>query len=312
MSKFDPAICRKQPGAIGHRPGRKARSVAARAAVVSLSAGAALAYGPAAAQAAHSENDGIVKPEIIGHRGGVDWGTENSVKTYRHAFASGADAVEIDVQWTKDLGTVVMHDDTMNRTTNCSGTVTKITYKKFRSCELNDGTQAPNVYEALMAVRDAGKNVYVHVRGLDSKKKVDKLERALEKYGLNNTKRTVVISTSKSYLNIWKKYGGETRRGLLFRNEEGWKANYSTLLPYDTPVTRARVDKAQKDGRRVVVVENHPVQLKNVLNVDLDGFMANGLQAALIKLGQALFEVTEKLERMTERAAPEAAGGGIS
>jgi glycerophosphoryl diester phosphodiesterase len=288
---------------------RTVRKVTTGALLTTLATGSALAYAPGA-EAAHSENKGIVKPEIIGHRGGVDWGTENSVKTIKHAFASGADAVEIDVQWTKDLRTVIMHDNTMNRTTNCSGTVTKITYKKFRSCKLNDGTQAPNVYEALMAVRDAGKNVYVHVRGLDSKKKVDKLERALEKYGLNNTKRTVVISTNKSYLNIWKRYGGETRRGYLFSSSAGWDANYSTLLPYDISVTREKVDRAQRDGRRVVVVENHPVQLKNVLNVDLDGFMANGLQAALIKLGRALNDVTSRIADLDRKF--EAGGGGVS
>ncbi|MGQ0467375.1 MAG: glycerophosphodiester phosphodiesterase [Sporichthyaceae bacterium] len=280
------------------------RRVATGTLLTTMAAGAAIAYGPAA-QAATD------KPEIIGHRGGVDWGTENSVRTIKHAFASGADAVEIDVQWTKDLRTVVMHDNTMNRTTNCSGTVTTITYKKFRSCKLNDGTTAPNVYEALMAVRDAGKRVYVHVRGLDSKTKVDKLERALEKYGLNNTEDTVVISTNKAYLNIWKKYGGETRRGYLFNHADGWDANYSVLLPYDIPVTREKVDKAQRGGHRVVVVENHPVQLKNVLNVDLDGFMANGLQAALLKLGRALQGVTDQLDSLNGRA-DEAAGGGIS
>ena len=45
----------------------------------------------------------------------------------------------------------------------------------------------------------------------------------------------------------------------------------------------------------MVAVESHPLQLKNVLNVDVDGFMANGLQAALIKLGRALGEVTRQL-----------------
>jgi glycerophosphoryl diester phosphodiesterase len=289
---------------------RTLRQVATGTLLTGIATTGTMALGPAA-DAAHAENNSIVKPEIIGHRGGVDWGTENSVKTIKHAFRSGADAVEIDVQWTKDLRTVVMHDNTMNRTTNCSGTVTKITYKKFRSCKLTDGTTAPNIYEALQAVRDAGGNVYVHVRALDSKKKVDKLERALEKFGLNNTRRTVVISNNKSYLNRWKKYGGKTRRGLLFRDPALWNANYSTLLPYDLPITKARVDRAQRDGRRVVAVENHPLQLRNVLSTDVDGFMANGLQAALIRLGRALGDVTAQLEKLDD-APTDASGTGMS
>ena len=292
------------------QPRHTMRMLASGTLLTGLATSSALALGPAA-NAAHSENNGIVKPEIIGHRGGVDWGTENSPRTIRHAFASGADAVEMDVQWTKDLRTVVMHDNTMNRTTNCSGTVTQITYKKYRSCELNDGSTAPNIYEALNAVQDAGKNVYVHVRSLDSKAKVDKLERALETFGLNNSRRTVVISTSKAYLNIWKKYGGETRRGLLFTDPKYWDANYSTLLPYNTPITKERVDRAQRDGRRVVAVENHPVQLSSVRGVDVDGFMANGLQSALIRLGRALGNVTRQLENLSD-SPTEAGGSGIS
>lgn len=306
MARQRPATGSAQAGATGRRPHHNLRTVATGTLLTTLATGSAMALSSSAEAA-------TPKPEVIGHRGGVDWGTENSVRTIRHAFASGADAVEIDVQWTKDMGTVVMHDKTMNRTTNCSGTVTAITYQKFRTCELLDGTRAPNVYEALMAVRDAGKNVYVHVRGLDSKRKVDKLEHALEKYGLNNTDRTVVISSQKSNLNIWKKYGGTTRRGLLFNDPALWTANYSTLLPYDIPVTKDRVDRAQRDGRRVVAVENHPVQLENVLNVDLDGFMANGLQTALAELGRALGDVNTQLERLDESSnAEEAGGGGVS
>ncbi len=269
-----------------------ARRLAAGTVLTTMAAGAAMAMGPAA-HAIDAED-----VQTIGHRGGTDLGTENSLRTVKRAYALGADAVEVDVQWTKDLRTVIMHDDTMNRTTNCSGTVTKITYKKFRSCELNDGTTAPHIYEMIEAAHDANKHIFLHVRGLDTADKARKLVRALEKFGMNNRKDATVISTNKAYLNLVKKYGFEGRRGYLFSSSAGWDANYSVLLPYDVSVTESRVEKAQKAGKKVIVVEGHPTKLSSVLSLDLDGFMANNLESALIKLGQALGEVTKQITKL--------------
>lgn len=273
-----------------------ARRIAAGTLLTTLATGSAVALGSPAAQAAENT------PEVIGHRGGVDWGTENSVKTVKHALASGADSVEIDIQWTKDLRTVVMHDNTMVRTSNCTATVTQMSYASYRKCELNDGTTAPHIYEMLAAIDKAGKDVYLHVRGLDSASKARKIVRALDKFGMNNGGRATVISSNKSYLNLVKKYGYKGNRGLLFRNPADWNANYSRLLPYDTAVTESRVAAAHKRGQKVIVVEGHPSSLSDVLrnNLDLevDGFMANDLQGALSALGRALATVNKQLDEL--------------
>ncbi|MGQ0843018.1 MAG: glycerophosphodiester phosphodiesterase [Sporichthyaceae bacterium] len=268
-----------------------ARRVATGTLLTALASGSAATLGGATAQAAET-------PEAIAHRGGYDFGTENSVKTLKRAFAIGADSAEFDVQFTKDLRTVVMHDNTMNRTTNCSGTVTRISYKKFRSCELNDGTQAPNIYDMLEVASRAGKDVYLHVRGVDSPAKARKIVRALNKFEMNSPGRATVISTNKSYLNIVKTYGFKGRRGLLFRDPADWNANYSTLLPYETAVTASRVQKAQKAGKRVIVVEGKPTRIADVHDLGLDGYMANNLQKALVELGKALLGVEKQVARL--------------
>ena len=257
-----------------------ARRVATGTLFTSMAAGSAMALGAPAAHAIDAKD-----VQLIGHRGGTDWGTENSVRTVKHALAGGADAVEVDLTFTKDSRTVIMHDATMNRTTNCSGTVTKITYKKYRSCKLNDGTTAPHVYEMVEAVHDAHKHIFLHLHEVSTPDRARKVVRALEKYGMNNRNDATVISTNKSYLNLFKANGGEARRGYLFSDSAGWTSEYSVLLPYDIPVTESKVESAQRAGHKVIVVESHPSRLSDVLSLDLDGFMANGLQAALIKLG---------------------------
>lgn len=60
---------------------------------------------------------------VIAHRGGRSLGPENTLYTYRRAMDMGVDVIEIDVQLTKDKRLAVIHDKTVDRTTNGSGTV---------------------------------------------------------------------------------------------------------------------------------------------------------------------------------------------
>lgn len=60
--------------------------------------------------------------DVIGHRGHPVGVTENTLASYRKALRAGADGVELDVRVTADGKLVVMHDDSLARTTTCAGT----------------------------------------------------------------------------------------------------------------------------------------------------------------------------------------------
>ncbi len=60
---------------------------------------------------------------VIAHRGGRSLGPENTLYTYRRAVDLGVDVLEIDVHLTRDNHLAVIHDKTVDRTTNGSGTV---------------------------------------------------------------------------------------------------------------------------------------------------------------------------------------------
>jgi glycerophosphoryl diester phosphodiesterase len=57
-------------------------------------------------------------PLIIAHRGDSAARPENTLSAFRQALAVGADLVEMDAQLTKDGQVVVLHDVTVNRTTD--------------------------------------------------------------------------------------------------------------------------------------------------------------------------------------------------
>ncbi|WP_299324158.1 sialate O-acetylesterase [uncultured Maribacter sp.] len=76
---------------------------------------------------------------VAAHRG--DWrnAPENSLQSIEQAIAMGVDIVEIDIAVTKDSIPVLMHDKTLDRTTNCDGLVKDHTYASLSKCKLKDG-----------------------------------------------------------------------------------------------------------------------------------------------------------------------------
>lgn len=65
-------------------------------------------------------------PLILAHRGASAYAPENTLAAFRLARQMGADGIELDVQLTRDRVPVVIHDDTVNRTTNGQGVVTEM------------------------------------------------------------------------------------------------------------------------------------------------------------------------------------------
>jgi glycerophosphoryl diester phosphodiesterase len=65
--------------------------------------------------------------QIVGHRGAKSEAPENTVAGILHAARIGLDAVEFDVQLSSDRELIVIHDGTVDRTTNATGAVSEFT-----------------------------------------------------------------------------------------------------------------------------------------------------------------------------------------
>jgi glycerophosphoryl diester phosphodiesterase len=93
---------------------------------------------------------------VCGHRGDRVRTPEQTMPAFVEAVCAGADAIELDVQWTKDQRMVLMHDRTVDRTTWSTGTVTDMTYAEIRACDAGSwfgqqfrGAQVPALEEVL-------------------------------------------------------------------------------------------------------------------------------------------------------------------
>jgi glycerophosphoryl diester phosphodiesterase len=93
---------------------------------------------------------------VICHRGGSALAPENTLAAFRKAIKLGADYVEMDVRATHDGGLVLMHDRTVDRTTNGTGAVADLDLDALRRLDAGSkfspdfaGTKVPTFANAL-------------------------------------------------------------------------------------------------------------------------------------------------------------------
>lgn len=74
-------------------------------------------------------------PLVSAHRGGAAYAPENTLVAFQNAHRLGVDEIELDTQLSADGELVVLHDDTLDRTTNCSGTVGALPLAELQACD---------------------------------------------------------------------------------------------------------------------------------------------------------------------------------
>jgi glycerophosphoryl diester phosphodiesterase len=96
-----------------------------------------------------------VGPKVIitSHRGAGSLEPENTLRAMQRAIALGVDQIETDAQLTRDGYLVLMHDPTVDRTTNGTGKVAELTFAEIRQLNAGHGERIPTLQEALALTR---------------------------------------------------------------------------------------------------------------------------------------------------------------
>ena len=101
----------------------------------------------------------------IAHRGGiVSEVPENTLAAFREAINQGADAIEIDLRGTKDGEIVIIHDKTVDRTTNGQGRVLDQTLAELKKLDASHGEQIPTYEEVLQLVSGTGVTLLLDIK----------------------------------------------------------------------------------------------------------------------------------------------------
>lgn len=101
---------------------------------------------------------------IVGHRGAAAHAPENTLASFEKARQLGVDMVEFDVHLTVDGRCVVIHDETVDRTTDGSGPVAAKTFAELRELDAGDGQRIPALEEVLEWAHDVGMPLSVELK----------------------------------------------------------------------------------------------------------------------------------------------------
>ncbi|MBL0013870.1 MAG: glycerophosphodiester phosphodiesterase [Flavobacterium sp.] len=118
----------------------------------------------------------------IGHRGAKGHAPENTLISFQKAIELGVDGIELDVHLTSDNHVVVIHDESVDRTTSGTGLVNSLTLDALKSLRIDNLYEIPMLQEVLNFI---DKKIFVNIelKGKNTAKPVaDLIERyVLEK-----------------------------------------------------------------------------------------------------------------------------------
>lgn len=92
--------------------------------------------------------------KVYGHRGAPAEFPENTLASFRRALELDIAGIELDVHLSADGVPVVIHDETVDRTTNGQGAVANLTVDELRQLDAGNGEYVPTLAEVLDLVGD--------------------------------------------------------------------------------------------------------------------------------------------------------------
>ncbi len=213
---------------------------------------------------------------IMGHRGAPAYEPENTLRSIRRALNMGVAAVEVDVQLTRDGRLVVIHDDTVDRTTNGHGAVKDLTFAELRALDAGKMEPIPSLEEVVDLVKGRA-HLVVELKQPDA---AVPLLRFFQEHLLFDAAH--IISFWHPVLKTLKEQEPRLRTGVLMvgcpADPVGLAraARAETLVLNYRYVNRELVDAAHRQGIRVIVWNiDDPEILKPYLAMNLDAIGTN-------------------------------------
>ncbi len=239
----------------------------------------------------------LTPPYFFAHRGASAYAPENTLAAFELAVQQGAPAIEFDVKVTSDGHVVIIHDQTVDRTTNGTGQVTKTSLAALR--ELDAGCKAkwhfsprekiPTLDEVFEAV---GKKVFMNVELTNYATPFDalvpKVADLVKKHGLE--KRVMFSSFFPHNLMAAARLLPDVPRGQLFLGAGAgwWQRAWGRLIsvqaehPWKEDVTANYIENAHARGRRVqVYTVNTPEDMRQMRKLGVDAIFTDDPLAAL-------------------------------
>jgi glycerophosphoryl diester phosphodiesterase len=212
----------------------------------------------------------------IGHRGAAGHAPENTLAAIQKGIDLGVDFVEVDLRRTADGALVVLHDASVNRTTNGRGRVDRLSLNEVRKLDAGNGERIPTLAEVLAAVPSrCGLMLELKVEGI-ARQVVETVEAvgfrgpAIYASFLHDELRDVRVADPKAFIMVL--FSRLPRAPVSCATK--YEATYVGLR-HDTATCRL-VDAFHQSGLLVCVyTADRPGHIRHALSVCVDGVISN-------------------------------------
>ena len=127
----------------------------------------------------------------VNHRGFSLEAPENTLAAYRLSKLKGFNAVETDVSFTRDGVPVLLHDDSIDRTSNGTGKIKDLTWDQIKDLDFSNGKTAyagekiPKFYDFLILCKNLGLHPYIELKTYDmDRNKVNTIVDMVKRVGM--------------------------------------------------------------------------------------------------------------------------------
>jgi glycerophosphoryl diester phosphodiesterase len=233
----------------------------------------------------------FTKPIIFAHRGASGYAPENTIAAFEMAVSLGAEAIELDTKLSSDGVVMVMHDQTVDRTTGQSGNLRTFTAQQLRQMDAGShfdakfaGEKVPTLAEVFEAV---GQKIFINIELTNYQTSgdglVDKVIELIDQYSMNE--RVIFSSFLPSNLLRARKLKPNIpaailclpgKEGLISRSFAGKWISPELIHPFFSDVNAGMMKREKNRHRKVNVwTVNEPEEMKRLLNLGVQGIITD-------------------------------------
>ena len=235
--------------------------------------------------------DLLPRPVIFAHRGASTHAPENTISAFQLALDQNADALELDVQLSSDNSAIVIHDSTLDRTTDGSGWVRDHSLAALKT--LNAGHAYGSAFpdEKIPTLNEVfdrfGSSTFYNIELKNYATPFDDLPvvvaQIIDDSGLSD--QILISSYNPASLNKIDKLLPTIKKGLLlhssltvelFSRVSIFPFTHQTVHLSFSSLSARRIKSFQSKGKLVFSFTlNHPRDIHTALNLGLDGFFTD-------------------------------------
>lgn len=223
-------------------------------------------------------------PEITAHRGSSMAAPENTMAAFEQAIADMADYIELDVHTTADGVVVVLHDNSLKRTTGLSRNIWQTSYSVVQKLDAGswfdeefEGEPVPSLEQVIQQVGD---RVKLNIEIKYNKREpylVERVVELIEKYELEE--RCIVTSSDYSVLKDVKLLNSDIKTGYVLSAAYGtyYTISYVDVISINYSfVNKATVDAIHNNGKEIHVwTVNSPSHIRALANMGVDNIITD-------------------------------------